>query len=222
MREIEWDPRVNTLVSRPVAEYQQLHNETFVDRETVTLPPGNITTLPVPSGGAGGAIDVMVSFDLTSLDPTTAHSHFGVAVRASPTGVDGAGQKVEFFLGPSNTDGTRTLTVSGRRGSARPPKHPPPPPPTPYPAVNVTKIFPGETLDVRVLVDRMIVEVFVMGGRLSWTHTDVKNVPGEYPFDISNTSVHLFNHNSKHSVTVSNVSVYGMACGWRADIPKVQ
>ena len=222
MREVEWDPRVHALVSRPVAEYQKLHNATYVDGETLTLTPGNITTLPVPSGGAGGAIDVMVSFDMASFAATTAPSHFGVAVRASPTDVDGAGQKVEFFLGQADADGARTLTVSGRRGSARPPKHPPPPPPKPFPAVNATKIFPGETLDVRVLVDRMIVEVFVMGGRLSWTHSDVKNVPGEYAFDVSNTSVHLFNRDAEHSVTVSNVSVYGMACGWRVDLPEAK
>ena len=186
----------------------------------MTLEPGTTETLPVPSGGVGGAIDVVLSFDLTALAPTVAPAHFGVAVRAPPTGVDGAGQKVTFLVSAADAQGTRTLTVSGRRATARPPKHPPPPPPKPFPAVNVTKIFRGEVLDVRVLVDRMIVEVYVMGGRLAWTHTDVKHAPGEYPFDVSNTSVHLFNHDTKSSLTARNVSVYGMGCGWRADIPK--
>jgi len=44
------------LISRPVADYDSLHNATFVDGETMTLAPGSSKTLPVPSA-AGGALE---------------------------------------------------------------------------------------------------------------------------------------------------------------------
>lgn len=49
IREITFDPAVNHLVSRPVTEYTELHNATFVPPNTaVTLNPG--TTKPMPVG----------------------------------------------------------------------------------------------------------------------------------------------------------------------------
>ena len=44
------------LISRPVADYDSLHNATFVDGERMTLAPGSSKTLPVPSA-AGGALE---------------------------------------------------------------------------------------------------------------------------------------------------------------------
>jgi hypothetical protein len=59
-----------------------------------------------------------------------------------------------------------------------------------------------------------------MGGRLAYTHSDVSNKEslGEYPFNVANTTVHLYNYGAG-SVAATNVSVYGMSCGWRADLP---
>ena len=44
------------LISRPVADYDSIHNATFVDGERMTLAPGSSKTLPVPSA-AGGALE---------------------------------------------------------------------------------------------------------------------------------------------------------------------
>ena len=70
------------------------------------------------------------------------------------------------------------------------------------------------TLDVRILVDRPIVEVFIQGGRgaFSWAQDN---------FMPNRTGVHLFNAGSA-IVVAKNVSVYGMACGWRPDKPQPQ
>jgi hypothetical protein len=62
-----------------------------------------------------------------------------------------------------------------------------------------------------MLVDRPIVEIFFMSGRASYTHA----VPD---FDEKSTAVHLFS-DMDTAVTASNVSVFGMACGWTADMP---
>jgi hypothetical protein len=50
----------------------------------------------------------------------------------------------------------------------------PPDLPRPFPChrdvcpSNVTELHRGETLDVRILVDRSVVEVYVLGGRIAW------------------------------------------------------
>ena len=74
------------------------------------------------------------------------------------------------------------------------------------------KVLAGESLDVRILVDGPIVEVFVQGGRsaFSWAENN---------FQRNKTAVHLFNAGSQN-VVAKNVSVFGMGCGWRPDEPK--
>eukprot|EP00041_Stephanoeca_diplocostata_P017917 m.370070 g.370070 ORF g.370070 m.370070 type:complete len:104 (+) comp20858_c0_seq12:2318-2629(+) len=74
-----------------------------------------------------------------------------------------------------------------------------------------TRVLRGETLDVRILVDRSVVEVFVMGGRIAWVHADPL-------FNETKTAVHLYNDGA-HVVAASNVSIFGMGCGWRDDLP---
>jgi hypothetical protein len=76
---------------------------------------------------------------------------------------------------------------------------------------NVTTLHPSERLTVRIVVDRPIVEVYVLGGRIAWVHQDAF-------FNPNSTSVHVFN-NGDNSVVVSNVSAYSMGCGWRSDLP---
>lgn len=64
---------------------------------------------------------------------------------------------------------------------------------------------------VRIIVDRPIIEVYVLGGRIAWAHQD--NF-----FNASATSVHLYNA-GRRKIVASNVSAYGMSCGWRSDLP---
>ena len=65
------------------------------------------------------------------------------------------------------------------------------------------------TLDVRVLVDRPVVEVFVQGGRGAFVA--VSN------FSETLASVHLLNRGA--APVHANVSAYGMGCGWAAILP---
>ena len=75
-------------------------------------------------------------------------------------------------------------------------------------------MLPGETtVDVRILVDRSIVEIFIMGGRIVFTQaavTSVYNDPYHIPALTSDTAVSL------HTGTPLAVSynVYYMGCGW--------
>ena len=72
-------------------------------------------------------------------------------------------------------------------------------------------LLPGETLDVRVLVDKPVVEFFVNRGRAAYVACDKFYSP-------DNSSVHVFNGGSV-PVTVSNASVYGVGCGWTLTKP---
>ena len=59
-------------------------------------------------GGAGGALDLLLSFDLGPADETW--SGYGVAVRSAPNSVEGA---AAMRLSVTVTDGVRTALVSG-------------------------------------------------------------------------------------------------------------
>jgi hypothetical protein len=67
-------------------------------------------------------------------------------------------------------------------------------------------VLAGEsTLDLRVLIDRSIIEVFAMGGRGAMTAHD-------YPSEGS-AMFHLVNW-GESPLTVRNLSIASMACGW--------
>jgi hypothetical protein len=248
VRELSWDAAASVLTSFPVPEYVTLHNNTYAkDLHLGPILPGTTKALAIPAGGAGGALDLQISFDISKAAPTDSFSHFGVALRAPAVGIDGAAQNVWFVVGPARSKGVRQVWVAGVMNGPGPPL-----PPKPYPChrnvcpSNATMVYPHETLgeemprgvlcgvkgiqyltralslpslrslyyllDLRVLVDRPVVEVFVMGGRIAWVHND-------NTFDINNTSVHVYNHGQGKSIIATNISAYGMGCGWRDDLP---
>ena len=114
VRQISWDNTARRLVSYPVPEYKALRNATIVAPMSLgILPPGKTKTLPIPAQ-AGGALDLLVSFDLSKVGATNSVSKFGVAARAPAVGVHGAAQNVWFEVGPADADtGVRNVTVAG-------------------------------------------------------------------------------------------------------------
>jgi hypothetical protein len=83
-------------------------------------------------------------------------------------------------------------------------------------------MLPGEdALDVRLLVDRPIAEVFINGGRFAWS-ADIDYwsrgaaVPPEIAqYSPARSSIHFYQAaGASGAVAVRNVSLYGMACGW--------
>lgn len=133
VREITWDRAASRLVSQPVVEYvilpvrssrrlfairpcsgaishratryESLRNATFLEKTHLgVLAPGTIKTLPVPSA-AGGALDVLASFDLSSSPGPL--ERFGIAVRAPEDGPEDAGNFAEFTVGPADAQGVR-------------------------------------------------------------------------------------------------------------------
>ena len=144
------------MTAYPVEEYEtKLRNGTILSEtdHPTSLANRARRTLPVPQG-AGGALDILVSFDVNRSIAAGA-SDFGVAVRASPhttaeaalivtvqsiSEPDAAGRRnaTILFTPPSAGDAQRR-TVSNDT----------------YHAVKTVPLLPGEkTLDIRVLVDR--------------------------------------------------------------------
>jgi hypothetical protein len=137
----------------PVEEYEtKLRNGTIIsETHPTSLANGARRTLPVPQE-AGGALDILVSFDVNI---TAGASDFGVAVRASPhTTAEAAlivtiqsiseldavgGRNATILFSPPAAGDAHRRTVSN----------------TTYHAVKIVPLLPGEkTLDIRVLVDR--------------------------------------------------------------------
>ena len=52
----------------------------------------------------------------------------------------------------------------------------------------------------------------MLGGRVAFVHQD-------NTFDASKTSVHVYN-GGESAVSVRSLSVFGMGCGWRDDLPQ--
>ena len=180
IRELKLDHDTDQLVSYPVAEYSLLRNSTFVDGSSLGEIKG-AKPLPVPAG-AGGALDLLVSFD-----SYFAARGFGVSVRSGAF-------NVTFDISASTPVGLRTVRCDFN-GEAQ----------------KSIALVNGETLDVRVLVDRPLVEVFVQRGRAAYTFADTS-------FSADKTAVLLFN-DGPSAVVASNVSAFGMGCGWATTLP---
>ena len=82
---------------------------------------------------------------------------------------------------------------------------------TPPPTNATVPVLAGETFDVRVLVDRPIVEMFVQKGRAAFVSADAN-------FTVDQTEVAVFNNGSK-AIAATNVSAYEMGCGWATSKP---
>ena len=83
----------------------------------------------------------------------------------------------------------------------------PPPPPVAFDVA----LLQGETsLDVRILVDRPVVEIFVQRGRGAFVAAS--------NFSVGRASVHLVNDGTNVAVAVT-VNASGMGCGWASALP---
>jgi sucrose-6-phosphate hydrolase SacC (GH32 family) len=200
IRDISYDVAAQQLVSFPVPELTQLRSATVMEHRNLgRMEPAALTTLPLPHG-VGGSVDLLLSFDL----PVGA-AGFGVAVRAPLDGYTrvAAVTMTVTQIGVLDARGSRNVSISFV---------------TPEPKVDhdsnanaTVLVLKGETLNVRVLIDKPIVEFFVMGGRAAYVACDKFYSP-------SNSSIHLFNAGAV-PLTVTNVSVYEMGCGWTHEKP---
>ena len=201
IREISWDAAARQLKSFPVPELAKLRTKAIMQNVSLgDVHTGALKTLPL-GAGVGGSADVELSFVVAD---TTA-AGFGVAVRAPPAeyaGVAAVTMTVDR-VGAPDAAGSRNVSLSFV---------------TPDPKADhdsnanaTVLVLRGEALTVRVLIDKSVVEFFVMGGRAAYVACDEFYSP-------DNSSVHVFN-TGPVPVAVPSVSAHSMGCGWAKTLP---
>jgi hypothetical protein len=200
-RTVFWDAAASAPASFPVVEYEGLRNETFVDAAAYELvSSGSMATLPIPAA-AGATLDLLVDFALPA-GGDGSFSGVGIAVRAPPNTPGDSYFGLWLAVSAANANGVRTVDIGSNIGDHRN-------------AGNTTSMFAGESaLRVRVLVDRPLVESFVMGGRYAWAYSLESEL---LPFSLANSSVILFNYGPVAVNAI--VSAFSMGCGWSDSLP---
>ena len=204
IRELKYDAAVG-MTSFPVEEYAtKLRNVTVIDEKSSTLASGANRTLALPHG-AGGMLDLLVSFKVNS----SSMGGFGVAVGAPP-GTTACAALIVTVQSISSADaaGTRNVTIvfspDGSTVVRLTPTN------QTYIAAKTVPVLAGESLDLRILIDRPVVEAFVNGGRTSYVTADVA-------YSDANSSVHMFAGAS--SVAIESVEAHTVGCGWSTTLP---
>jgi hypothetical protein len=205
IRELKYDAAVG-MTSFPVEEYAtKLRNATVIDEKSSMLASGAKRTLALPHG-AGGMLDFLVSFAVNS----SATGGFGVAVRAPPGATAGAALIVTVqSISKADAAGTRNATIvfspAGSSVVRLTPTN------ETYIAAKTVPVLAGESLDLRILIDRPVIEAFVNGGRTSYVTADTA-------YSDDNSSVHIFAGAS--SVAIESVEAHTVGCGWSETLPK--
>jgi len=195
VREIGYDRNSDGLVTNPMRELVTLRNGTAgsATARTVLRPGGRLVLAE-----SGTSADVLVSFALPHLAGAGSVATFGVFVFAPPHKSDASDNGTSVLLRVWGNH-TALLSVSV--------------PPTAYvdaAAYNSASfsLSPGAlAVDLRIVLDRSIVEVFAAGGRASIT---VNTFP-----DPGNVEVQLVaSEENGVPVIVNHAMAYTMACGW--------
>ena len=197
MRSLRWDSVSKQLVSSPVSEYTSLRNQTFVSTQTGgEIPAGGKVDLPIPAAG-GGAVDVLLT-----IEPGPSAVGMGLSVKSGAAkltivGVDtvAGGHSVSLVINTTND----TTWDPVHEFNAGPPN-----------AHHLIFVAHGETIDIRAMVDRPIVEWFVNGGRAA--HVAVS------PFNPREAAVAVFNL-AQSARRFKSVAAYGIGCGWASTKP---
>ena len=199
MRELHYSVETKQLVANPMPELELLRTGTSLFHEaSMQLQPDKLSTLKLSKSGAGDTIDLTVSFELNA-----GITSFGLSVLANERDLSGSAvirvnvsAVVGGFTGtvqgavelsPPGLEWNGTFLLSNARAA--------------------TSVCGGAAcVDVRVLVDRSIIEIFVAGGQ-------VASLMAFQPPSVNYTNVHLFAA-GEEAVTAKAVHVFEMGCGW--------
>ena len=178
-----------------------LRNGTLAKASAVTVSPGT----PRIIAGTGAPADASTSDVLVSVNVPKEAATITVNVLANTSSSSGSGTAITggvelnvTFNPAAVRNGAQTATATictispthGGCGSRQ------------------FQIFQDEaTVDIRLLVDRSIVEAFVMGGRVVFTKMF-------YPADGTVPDTHVALQAAGAAVTVGSVQVFSMGCGW--------
>jgi hypothetical protein len=243
-REITYDPSTRKLRANPMPELVLLRNDTLFNASSLQLRPGGQPTrLPLSPASAGDTVDVTVSYVLG----THGAIRTGVSVLANADNISES-TVVRLEVGLPDANGVRRGSASGRvelaegdcpwsnwwecthpqcianrSASGQCPSYQRARAARPADLLwnaSFALAEGAESVDVRLLVDRSIVEVFVAGGQ-------VAALVAYEPKSVAMTSLHVFGEEEEEEdlssrgegeksrvVEARDVRVYSMSCGW--------
>ena len=213
LRQVSYDPALGTLISNPVKELAGLRNGTLASEKGVSVVVGS----PHVIAGTGAPHDASTADVLLTIAvprPTrggngsragaAVASAVGVSVLANVSGgVPFGGVLTILNFSAPDANGSLTALASIRTLN-----------PCGSGSEGLTHasfaILANETLlDIRILVDRSIVEVFIMGGRVVFSKTYSPSV-----LYVPDTHVAVHAWGDVSPLTLASADVFSMGCGW--------
>ena len=208
-RSLTYDPKLAAMLSNPVAEIETLRGATLGSIATPrSLPAGGAVAL-FGTGKLSTTFDLVAEITLPAGKPVA----FGLAVLASSAGGPGAGVDINVpnvvagvllhinVSAPDQATGARTVDVSASVPHAT------------AVGFNNSHSFQhpdAAAIELRVLVDRMMVEAFVGGGR--GVVTTPVLLPGKDPLA---GGAFLFSPGyAESAVDIASATAWEMGCGW--------
>ena len=208
IRELRLDATGQALVAMPVKEYATLRNRSLCSLKNVALKAGEARALPLPDG-TGGEMDLEIVMRLpppAATGPSPALA-FGIDVLASPSSAAAShATRLSVNVTAPRADGTRigNLSITPGRGEGKG-----------YVVRSGWVMQPAESsLELRLLVDRSVVEAFVAGGRAVATARD-------YPA-VEEVAARLWaagaasESGAAGGALVQSAQAWSMGCGWEA------
>ena len=197
VRVLSFDRASQSLVTNPIPSYTALRTGTLARGTNLQLLPGAPLHTPSLAPGAGAAIDILVVLNLTTGEALAFELQLladqqGGSMNATSGLEIGAGSLGVNVSATTAADGSRSGLLSYRG--------------TTYHGTQPFTVLQGEaTVELRVLVDRVIVEAFAQHGRAQLT-------AHEWGAE-GNTAVHMRSAGAQPAV-LSTYEIFGMGCGW--------
>lgn len=190
-RTVTYDATTRKLLALPVAEIATLRTESLGKRASVVLAPGASLSL-FDQGKVSTTFDLEAEIGL----PTTATSQLRLSLLAKSA--TSAAVLVDVHASAPANDGCRSINMSAAVPHATDAK---------YNTTGISFLLPATSpLAIRALADRMLVEVFIGGGR------GVVSSPVLAP-DPTFASAFVTNIGDA-GVTLASAQAWGMGCGW--------
>lgn len=205
LRELKFEPHTTGLVANPVAELQGLRNASLVSEAHIVVNDGEPHLLTGTEGRRAISADIELQWALLQAKLTFGAVVLAPIILPPPAGSVGGGEgglsgvSVTMSVAAATVaDGSREAQLVVRHGGANPGSS----------GTHAFTVFPGETLlTMRLLVDRVVVEAFIQGGRIAYTKTFV---PAEWQHSAAPAGGQWHRH-----VHVGPRLVDGLRLGWR-------
>lgn len=197
LREVNYDPKTQNLVSNPVPELKGLRTGKIASEKNVVLQPKKIHAVRGTGAGVASSADIDITF--SGIRSDSADVVFGACVLANSS-FEGLGIRIFIPVHPPpGTTGRVADVTVGSCGS------------TMFNSVVSKEIpiplFDESELTVRITPDRSVADFFVQSGRWSGTLAWQSTIPRA----ADDSQVTLW---TSTAGVKADIDVYGMGCGW--------